>query len=530
MKRAWLARFCLFLPLATFGLPACGEPAAPRQSNQPDRTRREERARLAQAIAKVAQTRLVQWRESGLGQTAAVDALEALRETPGGAVELFFARASLSEPKNSLVDREPSNGRSRALAEAIVATLLREPRDLRRRLKLAEVSDVVGHLAAIEQSFNLDASKPSGEHSSRVAARSDAADTAAGAWPASSARLRMLLGEIARSDAEPDDCLAGLAARCQPWLDPPAAERLREAVEQAGQLIAFDRQAGRGRADGLQARQAKLVATLDADGLNEMTSGRLIDEQTAIAHELTQRAGLLGRTTDMRRQLTAARAAADSAAERLFELDRLAALSAAGSVADSLRRLVELMNHASESQLAQVTSEPASRSEAWTAWRHRLARLTEPLDRSQVKPADGAMARDGLAELERLADEQRLPPWADAELIRSTIALRAALLSNEAPTEAARAAPESQVRQAIERVAAALDAEVQWIAAANSRGNLAATKRDSRPSLRFTADADLSTAPWFRKLPAENRRAIVSGRHAPPPRGFAERLKRLQRP
>lgn len=522
MKRAWLARLCLLLTLATIGLRASGEPTAPRQANQPDRAGQVERARLVQTIAKMAQARLVQWRESGLEQAAAADALEALGEMPGGAVELYLSRGRGSEPANSRLAHEAVNIGRWPPAETIVAALLRKPRDLRRRLKLAEISEAVRHLAESEQSFDPKASEPSSEHAARLDAEADVR-------PASIARLRILLGGIARSDVESDDCLSGLAARCQPWLDPPAAERLRETVAQAGQLIAYDRHTAHDHADELLARQAKLVATLGAEELNEISSGRLVEEQTAIGHELAQLAGLLGRTTDMLRELTAARAVAESAAERLFDLDRQAALSAAGSVAESLRRLVELMNHASESYLAQAKGEPPLRLEAWTAWRDRLARFVALLDRSQETPIDSAIVRDGLGELERLADEQRLPPWADAELIRSTIALRTALSSNHEPTEASRPAPDSQIGQAIERVADALAIEVQWIASGKSPGNLAANKRDSS-SPQFTADAELSTAPWFQKLPAENRRAIVSGRNAPPPRGFAERLERLQRP
>ena len=495
MKTTWFAPLCLLVSCAASGLPVVvAEPtAAPERGRQPDASRRPTRQRLAEAIAQTAQARLVRLRESGLGQAAAVDALEALRDTSGGAVELFYALTDATEPAGS---REPAIGVPRPSAGTIVAALLREPRDLRRRLKLAELHEVVDRLEAQEQ--------PS---SPRMA------------------RLRMLLGEIALPETVSNDCLAGLAPRCQPWLDPLAPGRLREAVEQARQLIAFDRQAARDRGNELLARQTRLVATIDADELSEMAVGPLVDEQTAIGHELARLAGLLGRTTGMRRELTAARAAADAAAERLFELDRQAAHAAAQSVADSLRRLCELMRLASESQAAGRPD-----SAAWPAWRDRLARLAAQFERSRQASADQPTLREALAELERQADEQRLPPWADAELVRSTIELRTLLASNEEPIATALAAPESKIHLAIERVASAIEVEIQVIAARNSPANRAAAVPALRSEPRlFTPDADFSNAPWLHKLPPENQRAIVSGRHAPPPRGFAQRLERLNR-
>lgn len=527
MRGAWFARLCVLLALtARCGPLLADEPIDEQQARQPSDTRQMARQRLAQAVARAAESRLVQWRESGLRKTATYQAIEALREMPAGAVALFYWRTDSAEAAQLLRSEESALAERSPSAERIIVALLREPGDLRRRLRLAELHEAVADLATLKQSPSAGTSETDIDAALPPAARLAAER---GAWSRGLDHLRSLLGEVAPSGPGSDDCLTGLAPRCQPWLEPPAPDRLQDVVAQAGQLIAFDRQAARDGCEELAARQAKLLATLEAAELSETAVGPLIDEQTAIARELSHRVGLLGRTTAMRRALTATQAAADAAGERLFALDRKAALAAAQSAADHLQHLYGLMRRAGESPAPRAAGETDLRSAAWTVWRDRLARMAAQFEQSRDEPVERDLLVAVLAAFEQLADEQRLPPWADAELTRSTIELRAALAAGD-ETTAVPATSEFQIRQTVERVASAVNVEIDSIAEATSPARPAVdSSQHAGHESRFTPDADLTSAPWFDKLPPENQRAIVAGRHAPPPRGFAERLQRAKR-
>lgn len=467
-----LTAFLLFAG-ATRAAPADDEVSAKTRSSDLSR-----RARLRETLVQTIDRRLQRLRENRLEHLALYRALDDLRENPGGAIALAFLSANGAFGDRSFDTPDDL----RRVADEAIHMLLQEPYDLRRRLKLAEISQ-----AALDSTGSSD-------------------------------RLRRLLDDARRSPG----LLGRLAAEAVEILDRSGVAAVSTFLEETGPLLAFDREAALACAAELRDRQAEIRSATNESRLSTRAADELIARQAAIGQTLDQQSTVLGRAPAARRLLSNAQTAADLATRRLFDLDVPAAAEEQQRVYDSLRELAALFEQAIERERAE--SDAAS-------WNARAANLASTRDQlaSALRQLDSSPDKDQLArsagQVEQWLDGSSLPSLVDAQLLHTLLIVREAAAAYDAARDGnARERLFDKARRALDRAASVCAAEL-------ARGQPTPTSDDhdqeragAAPRESPEIDFDLTRQPWFTKLPPENQRAIRA-REKPLPLGFEERLK-----
>lgn len=464
----------LLFAAAPWAKASAADDAAPTE-RQVDRLRR---APWREAIERAVEGRLQRLRENGLEDLAVYRHLTALRDNPAGAVAL-----ALSTHDSELLDNfTPSQDDLSRAASETINLLLQEPRDLRRRLKFAEIKQ----------------------------AAQDA--------PKSADRLRRLLDEVRRFPGS----LGRVASDGLALLDGAGSTAALTFLETTEPLLALDREAAAACIADLRERQAEIRSVAGRSELSNRAADELVARQADIRRTLRQGSPVLGRTPAARRLVAAAEAAADAATQRLFDLDLAAAADQQQRVNDGLAELAALFDRAIERDRAELDA---------AGWAARAAELASTRDQltAAARQLDPSRGQDQLERLARQVDgrldDGNLPSLVDAELLRTLLSVRGAATAWEAARDDdARAALVEQSRQALDRAASACAAELArgrppaTLSPANHKAHEQARRGPPHPNF------DLTRQPWFSKLPPENQRAIRT-REKPLPLGYEERLK-----